>query len=322
MQRRRILVVEDQKLNRAVLKEILENDYELVYAENGRIALDIMEREKNDLSLVLLDIVMPVMDGYEVLRIMRKKGLLDDLPVFVASQRFGDDSELQALSLGSWDYVPKPYNPQVLKRRIENLIQMNESMKKVDYLEKDAITGLYNKIAFCNRAKDILEKYPEKKFEIIAIDIEHFRLFNSSYGYQKGDDILKYIGDKMIDLFFDKIFLSAREYADRFFVFCESEEDCPQNICDCLAEDLEHYPLDLRVHLGFGIYQIEDVNEDVSAMCDKAVCALKWGKDQYGKNVFYYDHAIAEELLFERQIMDNMGAALKNHDNFCTVVVK
>ena len=103
MRKRKVLVVEDQKLNRAVLKEILESEYDVLYAVNGKEALDIMNREGRHLSLVLLDIVMPVMDGYEVLKVMERRKLLEQIPVLVASQHFGDDSELQALLHGAVD---------------------------------------------------------------------------------------------------------------------------------------------------------------------------------------------------------------------------
>ncbi len=86
MRKRKVLVVEDQKLNRAVLKEILESEYDVLYAVNGKEALDIMNREGRHLSLVLLDIVMPVMDGYEVLKVMERRKLLEQIPVLVASQ--------------------------------------------------------------------------------------------------------------------------------------------------------------------------------------------------------------------------------------------
>ena len=204
MHRRSILVVEDQKLNQAILKEILEGEYNVTYTGNGQEAIEILREGIHRFSMVLLDIVMPVMDGYEVLQIMQEENMLGQIPVLVASQRFGDDSELKALYLGASDFVPKPYNPPVLLQRIKNLIELYESMEKVDILERDDVTGLYTKTAFHSRCMEILEDYPEKEFDIIVLDIEHFKLFNESYGFEEGDMLLKHIGDRLKELLNDE----------------------------------------------------------------------------------------------------------------------
>lgn len=312
MRKRKILAVEDQKLNRAVLQQILEDDYDVIYAENGKKALEILERERRQLSMVLLDIVMPVMDGYEVLEIMEKKRMLDEIPVLVASQRFGDDSEIKALSLGAGDYVPKPYDAQILKRRMKNLIQMHEALRQVNMLEKDPVTGLYNNAAFSTRVADIFEKYPEKQFDVIVMDIEHFKLFNNYYGFQEGDHLLRYIADKLIELLFDKTSLCAREYADLFLIVCERKGDYFQDIYKGLTREMEAYPSDIKIHLKFGIYQAEDYTMGITGMCDRAICALKRGKGIYAKDVVYYDNDIEDELFWEQQITDDMEAALEN----------
>ena len=312
MRKRKVLVVEDQKLNRAVLKEILESEYDVLYAVNGKEALDIMNREGRHLSLVLLDIVMPVMDGYEVLKAMERRKLLEQIPVLVASQRFGDDSELQALLLGAGDYVSKPYNPAVLKRRIKNQIRMHEALMQVTVLEKDPVTGLYNKVSFNNRAVNIFEKYSEKKFDVIVIDIEHFKLYNSYYGFAEGDKLLRHIAEKLIELLFDKVSLCAREYGDRFLIICERKKDYFPKLYEGLTKDMEQYPSDIKIHLKFGVYEITDYTMEVTGMCDLAVCAMKRGKGVYDRNVVYYDESIEDELFWEQQITDDMEPALHN----------
>lgn len=312
MRKKKVLVVEDQKLNRAVLKEILESEYDVLYAVNGKEALDIMNREGRHLSLVLLDIVMPVMDGYEVLKVMERRKLLEQIPVLVASQHFGDDSELQALLLGAGDYVSKPYNPAVLKRRIKNQIRMHEALVQVTVLEKDPVTGLYNKASFNNRAVNIFEKYSEKKFDVIVIDIEHFKLYNSYYGFAEGDKLLRHIAEKLIELLFDKVSLCAREYGDRFLIICERKKDYFPKLYEGLTKDMEQYPSDIKIHLKFGVYEITDYTMEVTGMCDLAVCAMKRGKGVYDRNVVYYDESIEEELFWEQQITDDMEPALHN----------
>lgn len=315
MNKRKILVVEDQKLNQAILKEILEKDYFIIYADNGQKAMEILREKGSRMSAVLLDIVMPVMDGYEVLKAMRKEGMIGKIPVLVASQRFGDDSELKALNLGANDFIPKPYNPPILLQRIQNLIQLYENMRKVDVLERDDVTGLFNKTAFFSRSEEILEAYPGKKFDIFVLDIEHFKLINESYGFGEGDKLLKYIGSRLDGLLREELSVCAREYADRFLVLCERKQGYPEKMHGILAGDLGQYPLDLKVHLKLGVYRVQDYSSgEIQIMCDRAVSAVKWGKGTYGSDVLYYDESIRKQMYLEQQITNDMERALENRE--------
>lgn len=311
MQKRNILVVEDQKLNQVILKEILQDEYRVIYANNGQEAMEILREQLGQLSAVLLDIVMPVMDGYDVLRTMQKENMLGQIPVLVASQRFGDDSELKALNLGANDFVPKPYNPPILLQRIKNLIELYESMRKVVVLERDDVTGLFNKAAFLSRSAEVLEEHPEKKYDMIVLDIEHFKLINESCGFEEGDKLLKYIGGKLSELLDEEYTVCAREYADRFFVFRERNRSKFEDFHRVLVESIENYPLDMKVHLKFGIYQIQCASMDIQIMCDRAVCAVKRGKGTYGADILYYDDSIGKQMYLEQQITDDMVRALK-----------
>lgn len=312
MRKRKILVVDDQRLNRAVLKEILEDEYDVLYAENGEEALHIIERERRRLSAILLDIVMPVMNGYEVLEEMNRRHLIKDIPVLVASQKFGDDSELKALSLGAKDYVAKPYNPDVLKRRVANIIQMHEALKQVDVLERDVATGLYNKSSFVKKAMGILEKYPNKDFDLIVMDIEHFRLFNSYYGFAEGDHLLRSIAESLLELLLNQVSVCAREYADNFLILCERKEDYIPDMKKCLMEKLDEYPSDIGIRLKFGVYQVEDHEMGVKGMCDRASCALRKAKGVYKRDIVYYDEKVEAEVFWEQQVTDDMELALRN----------
>lgn len=113
-----ILIVDDHKVNRQILVKILSSDYVIEQAENGQVALDVLHADPERISLVLLDIVMPVLDGYEVLRQMHEDAAMSKIPVIVASGQDAEDAEVKALSLGANDYVLKPYRPEIIKHRI------------------------------------------------------------------------------------------------------------------------------------------------------------------------------------------------------------
>ena len=120
-----ILVVDDMEVNRAILRGLFEQDYNLLEAENGEQALVLLEQCHGRIAAVLLDLVMPVMDGYETMEALRGKGLLSEFPVVVITAEGSADNEVKAFDLGASDIVMKPFEPYVVKRRIQNIIELN-----------------------------------------------------------------------------------------------------------------------------------------------------------------------------------------------------
>ena len=119
-----ILVVEDNPINREILCAILSKQYAVIQAENGQEALDILQTGKDDIALVLLDVIMPVMDGYTFLDRVKADPELAIIPVIVMTQSEGEESEVSALAHGATDFVAKPYRPQVILHRIASIIKL------------------------------------------------------------------------------------------------------------------------------------------------------------------------------------------------------
>jgi len=115
-----VLIVEDQKINREILKGILNKDYRTLEAENGKVALQLLEKN-DDISVILLDIVMPVMDGFTFLREIKEAGY-DDIPVVAVTGSLEEGTEQEVLNLGARDFVTKPYQPMTLLTRLKNAI--------------------------------------------------------------------------------------------------------------------------------------------------------------------------------------------------------
>ena len=110
-----LLVVDDQEIDREILSNILGVDYHVLTAKNGKQALDIVDRKGHILAAILLDIIMPVMDGYEVLQQLHEDEEASEIPVLVMSQENTEESELKALTMGASDFITKPYHASVLK---------------------------------------------------------------------------------------------------------------------------------------------------------------------------------------------------------------
>lgn len=122
---KKMLIVDDIASNRLMLKALFEDEYETIEAENGRAALDIIKLHKGNLSVILLDIVMPEMDGFEVIRQMEKLCLNEQVPVVMITAERDDSSTILAYQLGVADHIYKPFNPEIAQRRVQNVVRLH-----------------------------------------------------------------------------------------------------------------------------------------------------------------------------------------------------
>ena len=150
MQKSNVLIVDDAAINRELLAFILQDRYQVFQAENGKQAIEMIESKERIYRLVLLDIQMPVMDGFGFLDYMKKKDMLKNLPVIVISGDSSDASVLHAYKLGAVDFFSKPFSPEIILNRVHNIL----SLYKHDY--KDELTGGYNRSGFIQMAENIL----------------------------------------------------------------------------------------------------------------------------------------------------------------------
>ena len=129
-----ILIVDDSEMNRVILNEMLKGEYRILEADNGRAALDMVDRYGDELSLVLLDIVMPGMNGFEVLGDLSRRSAADNLPVIMISSEDSDDVVLRAYELGASDYINRPFNARVVRRRVSNTIRLYAKQRRLTNL--------------------------------------------------------------------------------------------------------------------------------------------------------------------------------------------
>lgn len=187
---RKILVVEDNEINRMMLSAILSSEYEVLEAENGQRALEILRKHRDGIALILLDIIMPVMDGYTFLARMQEEPALASIPVIVTTQSDGESDEVTALSHGATDFVAKPYKPQIILHRVASIIKLRETAAMINLVQYDRLTGLYSKEFFYQRVKETLAAHPEQEYDIIYSNIENFKLVNDIFGVPAGDRLL------------------------------------------------------------------------------------------------------------------------------------
>ena len=129
-----VLIVDDSEMNRAILNEMLKDEYCILEAANGRTALDMVDRYGDELSLVLLDIVMPGVSGFEVLADLSRRSVSDNLPVIMISSEDSDDMVLRAYELGASDYINRPFDSRVVRRRVSNTIRLYAKQRRLTNL--------------------------------------------------------------------------------------------------------------------------------------------------------------------------------------------
>lgn len=224
LSQKKILVVEDNELNRQLLCQILGSEYDVLEAENGEEALEVLKQYGEGISLILLDIVMPVMDGYTFLSVMKENSEYSSIPVIVTTQNDAESDELAALSHGASDFVAKPYRPQIILHRVAGLINLRETAAVVNQVKYDRLTGLYSKEFFYQLMKDILMRNPDDRYDVICSDIENFKLINDVFGNTTGDQLLCGIAH-MYEQEVKGMGICGRLNADQFVCMIEHRED-------------------------------------------------------------------------------------------------
>lgn len=189
-----ILIVDDEGLNISTLSTCLKDKYRLLAAKNGKQALERLHA--NPVDLVLLDIMMPEMDGYEVLRRMKNHDTTRDIPVIFITAKSEDQDETRGLQLGAVDYIKKPFYQPIVQIRVATHLELR--MKNKMLAELASLDGLTN---IPNRRKFDLEFETEWKRAhrddtplcLFMIDVDEFKAFNDNYGHAAGDECLKSI---------------------------------------------------------------------------------------------------------------------------------
>ena len=181
--RKLALIVDDDPINRQLLGFIVSSDYDVQYACNGQEALDILNCQDRRVSLVLLDLMMPVMDGKTVLKRMRSRDLLSQIPVIVLTSE--TDAEVESLQMGAADFIKKPYDmPAVIMARVNRTVELAEDRHIIDVAETDDLTGLYNREFFFEYASTMDERYPGTRMDAIVVDMDHFHLYNEKHHFR------------------------------------------------------------------------------------------------------------------------------------------
>ena len=196
--RQRVLIVDDQPGNIRVMAEVLQGDYELFFATSGAKALEVIAA--NDIELVLLDVVMPEMDGFEVCRRLKSDGKTARIPVIFVTAREETHDETRGFEAGAVDYIIKPIVPPIVRARVRTHLELKRARDLLERMASiDGLTGIANR-----RQLDTFLAQEWKRaagggspISIAIIDVDHFKNFNDTHGHAKGDECLRAIAQAL-----------------------------------------------------------------------------------------------------------------------------
>ena len=303
-----VLIVDDIEINRDALGVILEDDYNLIYAENGKEALEAMYRHEDDLSVVLLDLNMPVMDGYEVMERIRQDERLSHLPVIVLTA--DKNAELQALQMGAVDFITKPFDiPEVILTRVDRILELSEGKKLISAAEYDRLTHLYTRNFFFEYAGRLYRYHPEMHMDAIVMNIEQFHSVNAVNGREFGDEVLRLIGEEIRSFLTQTEGIASRIEADRFDLYCLQQPDY-RALLDRFQERVNQISPNVSIHLRMGVMPWREGIEPV-LMFDRAQAACNMVRGDYQRPLMAYDEDMHERELLNQRLLNDLNNAIQ-----------
>ncbi len=240
-EKQKILVVDDERLNRKVLTELL-SAYHIIVSKSGTQAMERIQKNP-DIDLVLLDVMMPEMDGYEVIKRLKDKDETKDIPVIFITALDSNENEEKGLHLGAADYITKPFNPAIVRLRVENHLRFVRQRKILEKLAGlDGLTEIPNRRSFDDALVKEWNRLSRNglPLSLAMVDVDYFKLFNDNYGHAQGDQVLKSVAN-LLDWEMRRTTDLAARYGGEEFVllFPETSPGDAQQRVETIRESIE-----------------------------------------------------------------------------------
>ena len=282
-----ILIVDDETINIRALSQVLRPEYTVYMARDGRTAIETAESVTPD--LILLDIIMSDMSGYEVITELKNSDRTREIPVIFITGLSGVEDEEKGFLLGAVDYITKPFNNTIVRARIRQHLQTLRQLRMIKRLGViDPLTDIANRRGFNERleiewAHAIRDK---STLSMLMIDIDHFKRYNDTYGHPQGDVLLQTIAAIFHQTLVRSTDFAARWGGEEFTVLLPgTNTDGALKIAERIRSDVERTAVpradgsDTHVTISIGVYsqspQPGDLANDFVTGADKALYAAK-----------------------------------------------
>ena len=306
---RSVLIVDDELIEREMLKLMLSDLYEVFCAEDGEAALDIIMQKKQTLSLILLDLHMPKLDGYSILKIMRSDSELRNIPIIVLTAE--KKAEVKSLQMGAADFIPKPYDaPDVVKARIQHSIELAEDRIIIHETERDELTGLFNKEFFFEYGRMLDNQNNNMPMDAIVLDINRFHIINELYGRAYADQLLKRIGHSIHALVCLTGGLACRSNSNCFGIYIPHSDDLKEQLPEYISM-ISNNLCDSKVSIRLGVYSDDGSASDMEARFAYADIACRRIKDNYTTCYDFYNAEMHKKELHSERLINDMDKAIE-----------
>lgn len=280
--KRKVLVIEDEWINQEILRVMLQDAYDIEIAGTGTEAQQILKSQTRMISLVLLDLNLPDMKGMDILQQIKADAETAMLPVIVMTA--DQDAEVECLSLGAIDFIPKPYpNQEVVLARILRTIELFEDRDIIQSTERDHMTGLFNREFFYRYAVQFDNYHNNAPTDAVLLNINHFHILNERYGREYGNEVLKHVARKLKETIPDSDGIVCREEADTFLIYCLHRDDYKSILDNVCAKEK------ISIRIRMGVYPLADHEISIEQRFDRAKQAAELQKNRYTGAVSIYD---------------------------------
>lgn len=320
--RLRMLIVDDIDIDDILLRQFFQDEYEIVIAKDSKEAVTVLET--SPIHIMLLALNLSGMDGFEILSMLKRQDRWSALPVVAMTVAGDGDKAARAIELGAADYITRPFHPVVSRARVKNVLARRENdwyraerlareqqlMEMHQSLDRDNLTGIYNREAFYRRAANIMQKDSGNEYVIVYLDISCFKAINDLFRMDTGNLILKTAG-YYFQASVGEIGVCGRMEADHFVMCLPKAALDMDTFLTGLDATVESLGISHNIQFYAGIYPVHDVYLPVDQMCDRANLALRRIKGNYMTRYAYYDDSMREQMLREQMIVRDMEFALQ-----------
>jgi len=281
-----ILIVDDEAANIQVLAACLNDDYRIKVAMSGEQCLSLLQEDEMP-DLILLDIEMPGMNGYDICNQLKTNDVTADIPVIFVTAKDNESDEEKGFNLGAVDYITKPVTPSIVKARVNTHVTLKRQRDLLENMAMhDQLTGLYNRryLFEVSSHKVTRALRHNQKLSLLMMDIDYFKNINDTHGHAAGDEILKSVSI-VLGEYNRKEDLVARFGGEEFVVLLEycSLEDAKSKAEDIRGKVEGLNPLGIPISISIGVALLADNNEDFAGLLKRADDALYQAKDN-GRN--------------------------------------
>ncbi len=315
LNKKSILIVDDNELSRQMLAVIVGLEYNVLEAENGQQALHMMLEYAGDIMAVLLDLEMPIMDGYTFMEKVKNYNVIKSVPIMVITASNDPISEEKALSLGATSFITKPFNTAIIQFRLRNVLENNQDnlLWQLQYLaDYDRHTGIYSRSRFFKATNELLMEYANEAFTFIRLDINRLKQIHEFFGTEEGDRLIEFVATCVKEILKDEEHVTFGKMESDTFCICLSgtQEKC-KAVASQIQTEVKKFSSDYEVISTIGICPIADKKIPLGKIYEMAgLVAATGGDDENAQDFVCFNDSLYEQIVTNQQIVKEFQQGL------------